>query len=135
MRRSPELTPLSHVHHVALEHALRLRRADDDDVAAVTARFRAFFAEEGERHLQREEEVLVPALAGAEALRERLLAEHALIRQLTRALGGSPRREDVHALGLLLTDHVRFEERELFPLLEARLTAGELAAVGRRLAA
>jgi hypothetical protein len=49
VKRTPRLAPLSREHHVALEHALRLRRAQDPDVATVVARFLAFFVEDGER--------------------------------------------------------------------------------------
>jgi hypothetical protein len=55
------------------------------------------------------------------ALRTRLLAEHAEIRRRAKALGE------------LLAAHVRFEERELFPVLEARLSHDELIELGRRL--
>ncbi len=133
MRRSPELIPLSHHHHVALEHALRLRRATDDDVAAVVARYLAFLREEGEPHIAQEEHVLTPALPARE--RERLLADHTDLRRRARALAGAPDRQAANALGEALTAHVRFEERVLLPLLEQRLSPAELAEVGRRLAA
>jgi iron-sulfur cluster repair protein YtfE (RIC family) len=133
MRRSPELTKLSHHHHVALEHALRLRRVEDDEVHSVVGRYLEFFAEEGDRHMAIEEEVLAPALAGERDVRTRLLVEHLDIRRRARALGRWATRRAAVELGERLTAHVRFEERELFPLLEARLTAAELAAVGRRL--
>ena len=38
--------------------------------------------------------------------------------------------DDARALGELLHDHVRFEERQLFALLEARLSEPELARLG-----
>jgi hypothetical protein len=40
---------------------------------------------------------------------------------------------DARRLGELLTRHVRFEERELFPLLEALLPADRIRAIGRDL--
>ena len=42
---------------------------------------------------------------------------------------------DAHALGLLLNDHVRFEERELFQLLQSRLDADELNRLGQAIEA
>ncbi len=62
MKRSPELAPLSRDHHVALEAALRLRRADPDTVAAAVARFGEFWRGAGERHFGIEEAILLPAL-------------------------------------------------------------------------
>ena len=134
MKRNANLIPLSHDHHVALEHALRLRRATADSVEAVVARFVAFFAAEGEPHFAREEAVLLPVLpAGAEHARERLLADHTEIRRRAAELREHPDAAAAAELGQLLSAHVRFEERELFPLLEARLPSAVLADVGRRL--
>ncbi len=133
MRRSKELIPLSHHHHVALEHALRLRRAGADDAPAVVERFLAFFAAEGEDHLAGEEQVLGPALAGDEERRARLLAEHAAIRRRARALEDWPDQDAAAELGDLITAHVRFEEREAFPALERTLPAEDLERIGRLL--
>jgi hemerythrin-like domain-containing protein len=40
---------------------------------------------------------------------------------------GETTLEDLHALGDLLHDHVRFEERQLFPAIEDSLNAEQLA--------
>jgi hypothetical protein len=45
-------------------------------------------------------------------------------------VGGGAPLEAAHGLGQLLRDHVRFEERHLFGLLEARLPEPELASLG-----
>jgi hemerythrin-like domain-containing protein len=134
VQRSPALAPLSRDHHVTLTHAQRLRRARDPDVAVVVASFLAFFVGEGERHFRAEEQVLLPLLrANAERAGRRLSAEHAEIRRRARALGERPQGDAAAQLGELLAAHVRFEERELFPLLEARLEPETLADVARRL--
>ncbi|OIR03230.1 hemerythrin HHE cation binding domain protein [mine drainage metagenome] len=72
-----------------------------------------------EPHFQFEEYSLLPLLKSNEAqpLVERTLADHDRLRDLLSGL----RRNDAESLGSFgrcLTDHVRFEERELFPLLE-----------------
>jgi len=136
MKRSPALTPLSHDHHVALAHALRLRRAGPANLTGTVAVFLAFLLGEGCRHFAQEESVLLPVLDGdAAAAGERLCAEHARILCEAEALGERPTVPAAHALGQLLAAHVRFEERELFPLLERRLAPGVLERVGSRLAA
>jgi hypothetical protein len=135
MHRAAALRSLSRDHHLALEHALRLRRAREADVAAVVAAFLAFFVCEGERHFHAEEEILLPLVpADEEPAGLRLTRDHADIRRRARALGERPDLAAAEELGELLAAHVRFEERELFPLLEARLEPAELADVGRRLA-
>jgi len=134
MKRSPELAPLSRDHHVALEHALRLRRATESEVAAVVAGFLAFLLGPGRSHFAREEALLAPEVPEARAdLAQRMLDEHVEILRRAEDLGQAPRVADAHALGELLTRHVRFEEREVFPLLEAHLPADRIRAIGRGL--
>lgn len=137
MKRSAALTPLSRDHHGALDAALRLRRADDDTVDAAVAHFQDFFERKGRRHFEIEEEHLLPALreddeqwaAGVTRVRD----EHAAIRE--RAAQLSPGDvADARALGALLNDHVRFEERVLFVMLEERLAPDDLARLGAAVA-
>jgi hypothetical protein len=131
MRRSPALIALSHDHHHALDVARRLRRAGADDVQAAVAYLREFWEPRGRRHFEIEEQLLLPALPESDAeWREaaaRVRAEHDEIRARVASVGGV---EAAHELGELLGDHVRFEERRLFGLLEARLPEAELAALG-----
>jgi hypothetical protein len=135
VKRSPELAPLSRDHHVALEHALRLRRATEDDVRATVERFLAFFTTDGERHFRQEEELLLPHVpADAAAHADRLCAEHAEIRRRAQRIADEVSVADAAELGRLLNDHVRFEERELFPLLEGVVPVEVLDAIGHRLA-
>lgn len=127
MKRSPELAPLSREHHVALEHALWLRRSSADDVAAVVARFLAFLVGEGRSHFAQEEALLAPEVPADRAdLGRRMVDEHEEILRRAEALGRDPDVGGARGLGELLSGHVRFEERELFPLLEARLPAERL---------
>lgn len=77
------------------------------------------YANELEPHFQLEEVSLLPLLQSAETqpLVERTLADHQQLRGLIDAL----RQNDAGALdsfGKCLSAHVRFEERELFPVLE-----------------
>ena len=59
--------------------------------------------------------------------------DHAEIRSRASALPGGSSLDAAHGLGALLSAHVRYEERELFPLLEERLSRDALAALGRAL--
>jgi hemerythrin-like domain-containing protein len=134
VKRSLALVPLGHDHHQALEAALRLRRATDQDLDAAVARFRHFWREHGEHHFEIEEELLLPTLAGDEGWDEmaaRVQREHGQIRAGSASLDTL---DDAHRLGQLLNDHVRFEERELFGLLEAKLEPDQLDRLGREIA-
>ena len=62
-----------------------------------------------------------------------MLDEHLEILRRAEGLGRDPRVADARGLGELLTRHVRFEERELFPLLEAQLPAERMRDIARAL--
>jgi hypothetical protein len=129
MKRAEALQPLSREHLAALLAARKLRAADDVDTA--TRDFLAFWEKDGRRHFRIEEEVLLPGwAAGGELDRPgvaRMLEEHlAIRREALRLEGGELSIEQIHALGDLLHDHVRFEERELFVAAEAALDPAAL---------
>lgn len=127
MKRHPSLVPLSHDHHHGLVQARRLRKAAAEPGPGEAARtFLRFFRAETLRHFREEEELLLPRAADAEEAREpivRTLLEHQRIHALVARLtweteAGEPSAETMRALAELLEGHIRFEERELFPLLE-----------------
>jgi hemerythrin-like domain-containing protein len=136
VKRSEALVPLGHDHHVALEAALRLRRATAADLDEAVGRFREFWAEhERRRHFEIEEELLLPALEGDadwDDMARRVRFEHGQIRAAAEALSTV---EDARALGELLNDHVRFEERRLFEYLEERLSRARLSELGAEIRA
>ncbi|MBS0513322.1 MAG: hemerythrin HHE cation-binding protein [Proteobacteria bacterium] len=113
MKRDHRLVSLSREHHTAL----RLGRSLLAGGAAVALRaeqaaLATHFAEEEERFVR-----LLQA-RGHEALAARLLHEHATLRTL---FGAALRGEREGEAGQALLDHVRFEERELFPVVERLL--------------
>lgn len=126
MKRSPFLQPLSREHHAALVLARACERAGHSgnagEVAATCARALREYAAQIEAHFDLEERRLLPLLQGDEdqALVRRTLAEHRVLRALLDGL----RQNDAAALarfGDTLAAHVRFEERELFPAIEAAM--------------
>ena len=138
MRRHPALAQLSRDHHQALFIAQRLNRADASSAHQAADAFREYWRDHGRLHFVAEEDVLLPALAPADGEERpevvRTLVEHTAIRRAALELAGeaAPAPERLHALGRLLHDHVRFEERELFVLLEAELDESELTLLGER---
>jgi hypothetical protein len=133
MKRSAALAALSRDHHHALDAAQRLRRAGAADLDAAIAHLQSFWQPRGRRHFAIEERLLLRALPDTDAdwraAAARVRDEHARIRAAVDALpdGGV---DDAHELGVLLHDHVRFEERRLFTLLEERLPEDDLARLG-----
>ncbi|MCB9540243.1 MAG: hemerythrin domain-containing protein [Myxococcales bacterium] len=128
MKRDPRLHGLSDDHHQALVLARRVRRAVDagEDDAALRAAVDHAWATHLAPHFDVEERLLLPALeeAGEVDLAARTRAEHATLRGHLDAGRLGPFAD-------LLRDHVRFEERTLFPACEARLPPAVLDAVGR----
>jgi len=122
MKRSAALQPLSREHHQALVLAKACERAaksgDAQMIGLACARVQQAFAAELEPHFQTEERMLLPCLltAGQQALVQHTEDDH---RQL-RALHLRIQQQDLNALA----EHVRFEERELFPACEQWLPEG-----------
>lgn len=132
------MIPLSHDHHHGLVAAGRLKRgepahAGETLAASVAHLWRAELA----GHFRIEEELIVPATRDIRELRdpvERMLTEHRRIREVIEKVAGEDsedaRRERARELGDLLESHIRFEERDLFPMLELSLTPEVLDAIG-----
>jgi iron-sulfur cluster repair protein YtfE (RIC family) len=135
MKRDPALLSLSHDHHQALFAAQRLRRASRLTADAARTAFIRFWESEGHDHFRQEEEILLPAFAAYgdphHPLVARSLCDHVVIRRLAADVVAAPCEPALlHELGTRLAEHVRLEERELFPMIEDALpdyARGELA--------
>lgn len=126
MKRTTALQSLSREHHTALTLAKACERAvqsrNEELVGKTCQRVLQAFFDELEPHFRIEEQSWLPLLHSAEnkPLEQRTLADH----QQLRALLDDLRQNNIEALdtfGKLLSAHVRFEERELFPALESLL--------------
>ncbi|MEI7613116.1 MAG: hemerythrin domain-containing protein [Betaproteobacteria bacterium] len=131
MKRHPALLTWSREHHAALvlaKRAQRLTEFSPDTLKAIISEVNRVFSLELAPHFHLEEQYLLPALlnAGQAEAVERTLAEHAELRSLVDQLDIS-HPEVIHRFGKALADHVRFEERELFPLAESALSSETLA--------
>ena len=125
MKRHTALIQLSREHHVALvlaKRAIQGSESDPEAVKHVAAEVARVFASDFEPHFQLEEKRLLPALmqAGQRKAVERTLAEHAELRALV-GQGSINHPENLRRFGHALAEHVRYEERELFPLAESVL--------------
>lgn len=142
IKRSHALQPFSREHLLGLSVALDLRRAPTqghDAVAAALRRVVAAWDDELRGHFDDEERLLTPHIDDP-SLAERLRAEHAQIAELVaQAASISPADAVAGALaatlGDLLHDHIRWEERTLFPAVESRLDDDAAKSLGRETAA
>jgi hemerythrin-like domain-containing protein len=146
-RRHDSLVPLSHDHHHALAQARRLMEAtsmsDASERRRATDDFINFYLGSLVRHFREEEELFFAPIVDhedaqaliAQALHDHLRV-HARVRRLKRDLvAGVVEPAQLIELSKLLTAHVRFEERDLLPLVEQLLSEDELkdlATSGRR---
>ena len=143
MKRHESLRPLSRDHHHGLVQARKLSLAETDreSLTAAAAHFILFWERELERHFQEEEEVLLPMVAkylAADADKiSATLRQHAEIRKFVTALNAAPQTDyDTNLpaqLGAALREHIRFEENELFPLIEQRVPEEVLRQMSRQL--
>ncbi|MBL8069343.1 MAG: hypothetical protein JNM28_12920 [Armatimonadetes bacterium] len=115
MKRAFALEPFSRDHN----DGLHLARTLKEERPAAPALAREAWEGELADHFAEEERLLGP-LAGEDSAR--MHEEHRLIEQLIEELPSS-----CLALGKALEDHIRWEERVLFPAIESRITPDEEA--------
>jgi hypothetical protein len=139
VKRSAALMSLSRDHHQALVVARALRRADAVGGADARRWFLRYWTEHGEAHFRLEEDILLPGYVrygnARHPLVRRVLVDHVAIRVGAECLAADPDAgcDTLRELGQRLADHVRMEERELFPMIEAAMPPEELTALARRL--
>lgn len=139
MKRHSSLQPLSREHHPALVQAKRLCDFTGDGAQAreVGNAFVEFWDAAITPHFREEEEWLLPLLAlrggdETEEIRE-TLRQHVQLRRQVLELRQRLNSDTpvvapfLNGLGEALRSHVRFEEEELFPCVEAALSEADLA--------
>ncbi len=142
-KRHPALIPLSHDHHHGLVLALRCRKyalgqlnpGDPAALDACAAEASRFFNENLKPHFEAEETVLFPLMAAHETCRDlvvRLEGEHGKFREII-ARSGDARglKKFLFDFGDLLEQHIRSEERQLFPAFEALVPEADAARAGQ----
>ena len=141
MKRHSSLQPLSREHHRALlfwrELDKQLSNPNGTGLRSAAAALQHYWNSRLSSQLAEEEQLLLNLLSGD--LRSRLFAEHDTLRSLFCSLdnqldsGGPFARDDLATLAATLRAHIRWEERVLFPYLEAHVSPEELPSLGDRL--
>jgi hemerythrin-like domain-containing protein len=146
-RRHDALVPLTHDHHHTLAQARRLldvsKMTDETERRNLANDFVNFYFGRALRHFHEEEELFFAPLVDHPEARDLVaravsdhLRLHSLVRTVKRQLSsGDADGEVLRQISKMLTEHVRFEEQELFPLVERLIPDDELtdlATVGRR---
>jgi iron-sulfur cluster repair protein YtfE (RIC family) len=141
VKRHESLRPLSRDHHHGLAEARALRWAVSGR-AGTPREARKHLLSAWERwlssHFEDEERWLVPLIPDPADAR-RLEAEHRDVRGLIEALDrageeSEPHRDLLERIATRLHDHIRWEERQLFPSVEATASESALATLAEHLA-
>ena len=136
IKRSKELAPLSREHHDGLLFVYKIRQGlklhiSKDRIASFCAwNWNSRF----DLHFKKEENSLVPVLGEAHAMIKRMLEEHQTIRQLFAGINHDADVAAFENLAKNINDHIRFEERQLFPLIEQTASPQRLKAIEQSLA-
>jgi hemerythrin-like domain-containing protein len=138
MNRHEALAILSSDHHKGLSMAKLLRSAKDSPaniIEYIYLKFKEFFETELAEHFSEEESILVPPLKDNELI-IRMVDEHAKMREMLSLLKTAESKSSSLAeLGVYLAKHIRFEERELFPMIENTLTEEKLQEISKMISA
>ena len=144
MERHPALYILSHDHHKGLILAQQLKKGAPQykgmpsTLEGKKEYTISFYDTELVKHFEDEEKILFPSAVKSDdeidSLVKEVISEHRKIESLINDL---KKNYDVvgllDELGRLLENHIRKEERNLFPKMEEKLSEKELIAIGEKL--
>jgi hemerythrin-like domain-containing protein len=135
LKRHPALQPFSREHLTGLFHAHQLMWLSNGraraDLLTTVANFKKAWEDEIALHFAEEERLFSDLPVTAESL-GKLRREHDAIRELTTLLFLANPDDQKLCLrfGQMLTDHIRWEERQFYPEIEQALSEDALAALG-----
>jgi hemerythrin-like domain-containing protein len=137
IKRSEQLAPLSREHHEGLLFAWKIKQGLKNGTAIKTiSQFvQWFWQNDLQEHFRKEEQVLANCLPAGDALVTRMTDEHQNIEALIHINGNIADEALLAQLADAVNDHIRFEERELFPHAEKILTTEQLNFIHTELSA
>lgn len=129
LKRHPALHHLSHDHHQGLLLCWKIRQGFKFgiDPSRIKAYCQWFWANYLEAHFEEEEKVIFPVLSKEEPLITQALSEHKRLRKLF-----SSWEDPEKTLGQIeeeLEQHIRFEERTLFPVIQVKASVEQLETI------
>ena len=131
IKRSKELVQLSKEHHEGLLLGWKIKEGlkNGTDASLISKYIQWFWENELEQHFRKEEEALAPHLPSDNELVQQMFREHEEIEALIN-INAMIVDEDIFLqIADGLHDHIRFEERILFPFAESHIPAVELEAI------
>ncbi|MEE9326972.1 MAG: hemerythrin domain-containing protein [Cocleimonas sp.] len=134
MKRIEQLQNLSREHHVSLVMAKNIAeiasQGSDEELINAIDTVKKYYDDELEVHFQHEERTIFSIIFSDYkehiGIATTLLKEHGAIRALIPNLRLETARKDLAVFALILKNHTRVEERELFPLVETLFSRKQL---------
>jgi len=136
IKRSRQLTPLSKDHHDGLLFAWKIKQGlkNGTDIKLVAEYVQWFWKNHLEEHFREEEQILAPHLPANNELLKQMFDEHENIEAMVHINENIPDETLLGNLGKAIDDHIRFEERQLFPYAEKIIPEKELNVIYEQLA-
>lgn len=128
IKRSKQLTPLSKDHHDGLLFAWKIKQGlkNGADIKLVAEYIQWFWNNHLQEHFNEEEQVLAPHLPPENELLQQMMDEHQEIEAMIHINEKIADETLLTKLAESIDDHIRFEERQLFPYAEKVIPEKEL---------
>lgn len=135
IKRSKQLTPLSKDHHDGLLFAWKIRQGlkNGADIKLIGEYAQWFWKNHLEEHFREEEQILAPHLPADNQLLQQMFDEHENIEALVHINENIADGILLGNLAQAIDDHIRFEERQLFPYAEKIIPEKELNSIYEQL--
>ncbi len=136
VKRNENILKLSKEHHFSLLFCWKIRQGLKNETATkrIIQYVQYFSTHFLMPHFREEEDFLFALLDGAKV--EKATEHHKMITNLIAELSNNNEinsRELLQKITNMVEEHIRYEERELFPYLEKKLSDVQLEAVGKQL--
>lgn len=132
IKRDPNLNFLSHEHHHGLVFCVRLKKANQVGEKTVQSFVKSFWQDHLKEHFILEEELLLPIIKDS-TIQNQFKNEHESIRILINDILYSTKEiyDNAILLSSLIKNHIRFEERIMFPHIETVNSKEVLSEIGQ----
>ncbi len=137
LKRNPNLVPLSREHHFGLLFCWKLKQGLAKSITPLVLREYVlnYWNKNLKEHLEKEEKIVDGMLPETDEFLKQLYLEHSLIRDLVDQIQAQEKLNYLlfEAVLTLVSEHIRFEERQFFPYLENLAGPEQLEMIGRLL--
>ncbi|MGE5518501.1 MAG: hemerythrin domain-containing protein [Candidatus Dadabacteria bacterium] len=135
IKRIKELAPLSVEHHDGLMLVWKIRQGlrNGTPIHTIADYIQWFWTNHLEQHFHDEKVVLAPYLPKGDEMIEKMLEDHEELESMVRINEAIPDKEMMIRFADALHEHIRFEERKLFPYAEQVLSREDLEGIYNKL--